>query len=107
MRSLSKYITAIPSFSFLTADSVFAAGIDPPIPYPYNLPGIIRPAMKFPFNVALLVCPIFIVRDGMEIAASGGAPQKIAKGKRQISRPGYYCPGRRFIKIIQNALGTD
>ena len=109
MALLKRNAAVVALICMMVANLVSAAGIDPPIPY--DLPGIIQHVINFLFGLALLLCPIFVIWGGMEIAASGGAPQKIAEGKNRIiySLVGLVIMALAgaFVKVIKNSIGVD
>ena len=109
MRPFGKVIAAGLVVGLTAAGSVSAVGIDPPIPY--GIVEIIQRTIGFLYALALLICPIFIIWGGLEIAVSGGSQQKVAEGKRRIT---YSLVGlmvmflaSAFVKVIQSIVGTD
>ena len=84
----------------MSANLVFAVGIDPPIPG--GIEEIIQRIISFLFGLAILICPIFIIWGGFEIATAAGAPQKIEEGKRRIT----YSLVGLVIMALANAFVT-
>jgi len=76
-----------------------------------KLEDIIQGLINFIFGLALLVCPIFIVWGGFEIATAAGAEQKIKDGRQKIT---YALVGLviialagAFVTVIKKILGVQ
>lgn len=76
-----------------------------------TLTDIIQGLINFIFGLALLICPIFIVWGGFEIATAAGADTKIKEGRQKIT---YALVGliiialsSGFVAIIKNILGVE
>lgn len=75
-----------------------------------ELQGIIQKIINFLFGLALLICPIFIIWGGFEIATAAGAEQKITSGRQKIT---YSLVGlvimalaSAFVAVIKTILGV-
>jgi len=76
-----------------------------------TLQDIIQKIINVLFGLALLICPIFIVWGGFEIAIANGAEKKITEGRQKIT---YALVGlvimalaSAFVKVIKSILGVD
>ncbi len=76
-----------------------------------ELQDIIQKIINFLFGLALLICPIFIIWGGFEIATASGAEQKIKDGRQKIT---YSLVGlvimalaSAFVAVIKSILGVD
>ncbi len=85
-------------------------GIDNPLGN-VELEDIIQKIINFLFGLALLICPVFIVWGGFEIATANGAEAKIKEGRQKIT---YSLVGlvimalsTAFVNVIKTILGVD
>jgi len=76
-----------------------------------GLEDIIQGVIDFIFGLALLICPIFIVWGGFQIATANGEDTKIKEGKQKIT---YALVGlviialsSAFVAVIKNILGVE
>jgi len=76
-----------------------------------TLEQIIQGVVNFIFGLALLICPIFIVWGGFEIATANGAEAKIKEGRQKIT---YSLVGlviialaSTFVAVIKSILGVS
>jgi hypothetical protein len=76
-----------------------------------KLEDIIQGIINFIFGLALLICPIFIIWGGFEIATASGSDEKIKEGKKKIT---YALVGlviialsSTFVAVIKNILGVS
>jgi len=75
-----------------------------------ELQDIIQKIISFLFGLALLICPIFIIWGGFEIATAAGAEQKITAGRQKItfSLVGLVIMAlaNGFVTVIKDILGV-
>jgi len=76
-----------------------------------TLEQIIQGVVNFIFGLALMICPIFIVWGGFEIATANGADAKIKEGRQKIT---YSLVGlviialaSTFVAVIKSILGVQ
>ncbi|UMX47786.1 MAG: pilin [Candidatus Nealsonbacteria bacterium DGGOD1a] len=76
-----------------------------------DLTDIIQGLINFVFGLALLICPIFIIWGGFEIATAAGADTKIKEGRQKIT---YALVGlviialsSTFVAVIKGILGVE
>ncbi|MFZ3074168.1 MAG: hypothetical protein WA093_03510 [Minisyncoccales bacterium] len=76
-----------------------------------DLTDIIQGLINFIFGLALLICPIFIIWGGFEIATAAGADTKIKEGRQKIT---YALVGlviialaSTFVAVIKGILGVE
>jgi hypothetical protein len=118
---INKIVSAVSATTVLAlaAFQVFAAGattsgggvgIDNPLG-DVELQDIIQKIINFLFGLALLICPIFIIWGGFEIATAAGADTKIKEGRQKIT---YSLVGlvimalaSAFVKVIKTILGVN
>lgn len=76
-----------------------------------DLTDIIQGLINFIFGLALLICPIFIIWGGFEIATAAGADTRIKEGRQKIT---YALVGlviialaSTFVAVIKGILGVE
>lgn len=118
MQNLKKTFSKIAAFAIMglfAANSVLvqAADAEVSIKNPLGdktLTDIIQGLINFIFGLAVLICPIFIIWGGFEIATAAGAEAKIKEGRQKIT---YALVGlviialsSSFVAVIKGILGV-
>jgi len=112
MLNLKKIYTLTILFLLAANSKVFAQGevkIDNPLG-DKGLEDIIQGLVNFIFGLALLICPIFVIWGGFEMATAAGSEEKFKNGKKKII---YSLVGlliialsTTFVEVVKNILGV-